>query len=67
MNDKQIIVSLGGPTRVAELLGLDKAKGGAQRVHNWMIRGIPAKQKLAHPELFLREFFTGKKRKLKRT
>lgn len=27
--DKEIIEFLGGPTRVAELLGFDKAKGGS--------------------------------------
>jgi hypothetical protein len=52
-NDKQLIESLGGPAKVAGLLGYDK-QGGVQRVHNWMTRGIPPKVKLEHPELFLR-------------
>lgn len=52
--DKTIIDELGGPTKVAELLGFDKAKGGPQRVQNWMTRGIPPREKIAHPELFLR-------------
>jgi hypothetical protein len=52
-NDKILILSLGGPTKVAALLGLDKTSGGVQRVHNWMSRGIPPKEKLARPDLFL--------------
>lgn len=53
MNDKDLIRSLGGSTRVAELLGLDKTAGGVQRVHNWKKRGIPAQVKLNHPQIFL--------------
>lgn len=53
MEDKQIITNLGGPAKVAELLNLDKSRGGVQRVQNWMTRGIPPKEKLAHPDLFL--------------
>jgi hypothetical protein len=51
--DKNLILSLGGPTKVCSLLGFDKAKGGAQRVQNWMTRGIPPKVKLDYPDLFL--------------
>lgn len=51
MDDKQRIIDLGGPTRVAELLEFQK-HNGAQRVHNWMKRGIPARIKLARPDLF---------------
>ena len=54
MNDAELIDSLGGPARVAELLNLEKA-GGVQRVHNWKARGIPARVKLDHPDLFLRK------------
>lgn len=54
--DKEIIQNLGGPTKVAELLGYDKTSGGVQRVQNWMTRGIPPKVKLDHPDLFLRGF-----------
>jgi len=50
--DAARIERLGGPARVAELLGYDK-QGGTQRVHNWIARGIPPRVKLAHPELFL--------------
>jgi len=47
--DKDILLKLGGSTRVAELLGYkDK-----QRVQNWMKRGIPSKVKLEYPHLFL--------------
>jgi hypothetical protein len=51
-NDKQLIEDLGGPTKVAELLGYDK-HGGVQRVQNWLSRGIPPKVKLERPDLFL--------------
>lgn len=51
-SDSELIDSLGGPTKVAELLGLDK-RGGVQRVHNWKTRGIPAAVKLSRPDLFL--------------
>ncbi|AJF82942.1 hypothetical protein A1E64_RS17045 [Acinetobacter baumannii] len=47
--DKEILLKLGGSTKVAELLGFkDK-----QRVQNWMKRGIPAKIKLQYPHIFL--------------
>jgi hypothetical protein len=51
-SDKQLIESLGGPAKVAELLGYEK-HGGVQRVYNWTERGIPPKVKLQFPELFL--------------
>lgn len=51
--DKETIESLGGPAKVAELMGLDK-RGGTQRVHNWTVRGIPPAVKLKFPNLFLR-------------
>ena len=47
--DKDIIVALGGSTKVAEMLGL-KSK---QRVQNWMTRGIPSEVKLQYPHIFL--------------
>ena len=49
MTDKEILLILGGSTKVAELLGI-KSK---QRVQNWMKRGIPPKVKLDYPHLFL--------------
>jgi len=52
MDDKTIIESLGGPTRVCELLGLDK-HGGVQRVQNWITRGIPYRVKVEHADIFL--------------
>jgi hypothetical protein len=57
--DTEIIKALGGPARVAELLGYTTY--GTQRVFNWLSRGIPAKVKLEHPHLFLRN--SAKKRR----
>lgn len=51
--DAARIESLGGPTKVAKMLGFDKAPGGVQRVQNWITRGIPSKVKLDHPHIFL--------------
>ncbi len=48
--DAARIKELGGPTRVAVLLKLDK-NGGTQRIQNWLTRGIPAEMKLLHPVL----------------
>lgn len=50
--DRVLIESLGGPTRLAELLGFPKT-GGVQRVQNWKDRGIPASIKIAYPHIFL--------------
>lgn len=52
-SDAQLIEDLGGAAKVAELLGYEK-NGGTQRVHNWITRGIPARVKLDHPDVFLR-------------
>lgn len=49
--DSNLIDELGGPTKVARLLGYAE-QGGVQRVQNWKTRGIPARVKLAHPDLF---------------
>jgi hypothetical protein len=51
--DQALIEALGGPARVAELLGY--RKWGTQRVQNWLTRGIPAKVKLERPDLFQRK------------
>jgi hypothetical protein len=48
--DSEIIAALGGVKAVAKILGLGKY--GAQRVQNWMHRGIPARVKLDRPDLF---------------
>lgn len=53
-NDTELINSLGGPTKVAEMLHLKK-EGGVQRVQNWLTRGIPSKVKLDFPAIFLRD------------
>lgn len=50
--DWSLIVDLGGPLKVAELLGFPKA-GGVQRVQNWKARGIPAHVKVRYPEIFM--------------
>lgn len=47
-SDKDIIIALGGSTKVAEMLGLKK-----QRVQNWITRGIPSEVKLQYPHIFL--------------
>lgn len=51
--DASLIKDLGGPAKLAETLGYDKAAGGVQRVQNWTTRGIPAAVKVQHPDLFL--------------
>ena len=51
--DESLIKSLGGPAKVAELLGYDK-DGGVQRVHNWCKRGIPPRVKVERADLFMR-------------
>lgn len=53
MNDKELILKLGGPAKVAKLLGYEKH--GQQRVTNWMTRGIPPAVKIEHPHIFLRD------------
>lgn len=50
--DASRIKRLGGPAKLADLLGYDK-QGGTQRVHNWIDRGIPSAVKVARPDLFL--------------
>ena len=50
--DSNLIDELGGPSKLAELLGFSKS-GGAQRVHNWRVRGIPPSVKLQYPNVFL--------------
>lgn len=52
MNDRELIESLGGAAKVAEMLGYER-EGGTQRVHNWLTRGIPPRVKLQWPDLFL--------------
>lgn len=60
--DRKLIEDLGGPSKVAELLNFPK-QGGPQRVQNWLTRGIPAKVKVDHPELFMPEKAKSRKRK----
>lgn len=49
--DRELIKRLGGPTKVAELLGFP-VDGGPQRVGNWVRRGIPDRVRLKRPDLF---------------
>ena len=49
-DDREIIDRLGGSTKVAELIHYQ-----VQRVQNWKTRGIPASEKLKHPNLFLKK------------
>ncbi len=53
-HDADLIRRLGGPSKVAELIAIDK-RGGAQRVQNWMVRGIPSAIKVKYPHLFMPE------------
>ena len=50
-HDADLIRKLGGPSKVAELIGIEK-HGGAQRVQNWLVRGIPYKVKVDFPAIF---------------
>lgn len=50
--DATIIDRLGGPTTVAELMGLGGVRGAVQRVSNWKRRGIPPSVRLGFPGLF---------------
>jgi hypothetical protein len=52
MTDQDLIAHYGGPAKLAEILWQGK-DGGVQRVHNWIARGIPPKEKVARPDLFL--------------
>lgn len=52
--DAKLILDLGGPSKVAELIQLNK-QGGPQRVQNWMTRGIPSAIKVKYPHIFMPE------------
>lgn len=58
MTDADLIETLGGCTKVSDLLGLPR-ENGPQRVSNWKVRGIPPKVKLERPDLFLRDLAAG--------
>lgn len=47
-----LIDRLGGPAKVARLLGFDSKAGGIQRVQNWKSRGIPALIRLKRRDVF---------------
>jgi hypothetical protein len=50
LNDKELIIQLGGASVLAKRLNLSK-----QRVHNWISRGIPPSIKLQYPHIFLKK------------
>lgn len=52
--DADLIKMLGGPSKVAKILSFEKA-GGAQRVQNWIGRGIPSHIKVQYPNIFMPE------------
>jgi len=52
-SDAELITQLGGPAKVAQLIGADTKRGGVQRVQNWRTRGIPAAVKVSFPHLFM--------------
>lgn len=52
MNSAQIIDRLGGPTKVAEMLGISSVPGSVQRVSNWKKRGIPPAVLLKYRDVF---------------
>jgi hypothetical protein len=47
-DDATLIRELGGAAKVAARFGYTK-----QRVHNWLVRGIPAAEKLKHADILL--------------
>ncbi|MEQ4618464.1 MAG: hypothetical protein ABN482_10485 [Corticimicrobacter sp.] len=49
---EHIIDRLGGPAKVAELMGLSGKPGQIQRISNWKRRGIPARVLLDFPHVF---------------
>lgn len=53
MTDAELIDDLGGPSRVAELLGLTE-RGAVQRISNWKRRGIPSRVLLEHSGVLVR-------------
>ncbi len=62
--DAAILDAIGGPSHVAEQLGLPR-EGGRQRVHGWRVNGVPADVKLQFPHIFLRDFKVDKRQRVK--
>ena len=50
--EKNLIDIMGGPTKVAQLLGIVNERGVIQRISNWKKRGIPAQVMLTHNKVF---------------
>ena len=57
-SDKDLIESLGGSAKLAARLGFS-----VQRVENWKERGIPARVRLDHPDVFPLPIARGRKAK----
>ncbi len=49
--DIELIKREGGVTALARKLGY--TEGGAQRVQNWLKRGIPPAERLKHPDVLM--------------
>lgn len=47
-----LIDALGGPKKVAEMLGIHQRPGAVQRVGNWKRRGIPAQVLIDNPAFY---------------
>lgn len=54
--DRELIEANGGASVLAR-----KLKYRTQRVQNWKVRGIPPKEKLNHPEIFLTSAYSNHK------
>ena len=52
--DRKLIEKLGGPAKLARLLGYSEP-GGTNRVCNWLTRGIPPRVKIEHQDIFLKQ------------
>ncbi|MPW43343.1 YdaS family helix-turn-helix protein [Acinetobacter guerrae] len=48
-DDRELIEKNGGASALAKKLNYQ-----SQRVQNWTVRGIPPKEKLKHPDIFLK-------------
>lgn len=52
--ETHVIDFLGGPKKVAEMLGLIGTPGAIQRVANWKRRGIPSRVLVSNPDFHKR-------------
>jgi hypothetical protein len=56
IEDTEIIKYYGGSTKLARLLGFT-TQNDIVKISQWKYRGIPARWKLKHPEIFLKDEF----------